>query len=367
MVDAPGPTLKFSSPAKQIRSVQALRAVAALAVVGFHSAVLWHDKFDPEIRTWENGNAGVDLFFVISGFIMVISSERLVGSPGGWRRFLELRLIRIAPLYWLATTAKLASIAAAPSLALHTRPTAWNVLASYLFIPSHDAAGLVRPILVVGWTLSFEVLFYCIFAGALFVKQNVLYVVAPIMIVFAAVSTIVNQHSPAIMTLANPIVLEFVFGLVIGRLAARLRRSVSVGWILAAIAGLTCLAVVPVDGDWERVAVWGAAAALTLSAGVASEPLLGRRIPTFAVRIGEASYSLYLTHGFVLPVLGAVAVQLKLKGAAVGAFLIPCSLFASSAVALIAYRMLEVPMTDLLRRLVHGRGRDVIAAPSSPI
>ena len=70
---------KKKSASEQLRSVQCLRAVAALFVVGFHGTLLWHDNFLPSVKPWDNGNSGVDLFFVISGFIMMVSSRRLLG------------------------------------------------------------------------------------------------------------------------------------------------------------------------------------------------------------------------------------------------------------------------------------------------
>ena len=367
MANAPGPASAARPVSGQIRSVQGLRAIAALFVVAFHSTVLWHDRFDSSAPRWENGNAGVDLFFVISGFIMVISSGRLLTAPGGWRRFLVLRLVRITPMYWLATTAKLAALAALPTLAIHSRPNAWNTVASYLFIPSRDAAGVVRPVLDVGWTLSFEMLFYLVFAASILVRKNVLSVVTPVMLLLAAASPVVAGRGSAIDTLADPIVLEFVLGLAIGQMAARLRRSTSAGWELVAVLGLTCLAAIPTDGRWERVGIWGLAAAVTLAASVACEPWCGPRIPNLAVKIGESSYSLYLTHGFILPVIGVLAVRLSLRGTGLGVFLILCSLVVSTAAGLVVYQFVEVPVTGWLRRLVHDRGVTTVAAPTSPI
>jgi exopolysaccharide production protein ExoZ len=146
---------KKKSASEQLRSVQCLRAVAALFVVGFHGTLLWHDNFLPSVKPWDNGNSGVDLFFVISGFIMMVSSRRLLGLTDGWRRFIVLRLVRIVPMYWLTTIAKLLSIAAVPEIARHTYLTTWNTIASFLFLPAADGAGFVKPVLAVGWTLSF--------------------------------------------------------------------------------------------------------------------------------------------------------------------------------------------------------------------
>ena len=85
-----------------------------------------------------------------------------------------------------------------------------------------------------------------------------------------------------------------------------------------AAAGLVGLAVVPVDGPWERVAFWGLAASAALCGSVACERWVGRQLPDLFVRIGEASYSMYLTHGFVLPVIGVAAATSGITGSALG-------------------------------------------------
>ena len=359
-----------ASPARtvSIRSVQLLRAVAALFVVAFHSTVLWHDKFDARVVPWANGNAGVDLFFVISGFIMVLSSRRLAGLADGWSRFIKLRLVRIVPMYWLVTAAKLAAIAAVPAMALHTRPTSWNVAASFLFVPSRDALGAVRPVLDVGWTLSFEMLFYVAFAAALLFRRDPLVVVGPAMVVLALAHGVARPGWPAVTTLADPIVLEFVFGLVIGRLAVRTGplgpRALWPALLMASLAGL---ALASTDGPWERTAIWGVAAAFALYGAVLGESWLGTRIPEFAVQVGEASYSLYLTHGFVLPVVAVLLARSRLHGPPLGAVLVVSCVALSTLAAMIAYRFIEVPITQRLRRVIHDHGRTALASPETAI
>jgi peptidoglycan/LPS O-acetylase OafA/YrhL len=358
----------------QIRSVQALRALAALAVVGYHATILWHDRAAPlpmaaPVHPWENGNAGVDLFFVISGFIMVFSSRRLVGRQDGWRRFLELRLIRIVPLYWVATAAKLASIEAVPALALHARPTAWNAVASFLFIPSRNALGIVSPVLVVGWTLSFEMLFYAVFAAGLAATVQPALLASAMLAPLAVLALVRGPDWPAIASLADPIVLEFVFGMVVARLLLSHRLQVlprGVGWALL-LGGLAVLALVPAPSPWQRLAIWGVAAAATLAGALALERALDPKLPRALVRLGEASYALYLSHGFVLPVLGLVAVRAHLSGVAMGAFLVPGCLIASALVALAVYAAVERPMTVWLRRWAGDPRPGSLAAPQSPI
>jgi len=341
----------------QIRSVQCLRAIAALFVVGYHATLLLHDNFMPEAKVWNNGNAGVDLFFVISGFIMVVSSQRLVGEVDGWQRFIVARLIRIVPMYWLATAVKLLSAAATPEMARNTFLTTWNSIASFLFLPSFDGAGLVRPVLHVGWTLSYEMLFYVIFAAALFLARDPLIVIVPALLALASVSIVVQPDWPAITAFASPFLLEFLVGTLIGHafLTKRL-QAISRAWALpTGAAGLVGLGVLPVEGAWERVAIWGSAASAAVGGGVVCEPWLGRRLPKPAIDIGEASYSMYLTHGFVLPVVGVALAKLVTTDLAFGIVLVASCLAMSTVAALLIHKWVEAPMTNSLRYMVQER------------
>ena len=347
-----------SVPAGRIRSVQALRAIAAGFVVVNHATVLWQEKFDPGTPSWGNGNAGVDLFFVISGFIMVVSSQRLRGATGGWRQFAALRLVRIVPLYWALTAAKLAAILADPAVALRTRPTAWNIVASFLFVPSRDAAGDIRPVLPVGWTLSYEMLFYALFALALYCGIDALLVVAPAMCALAAASAARTSASPAWTTLADPIVLEFVFGVMVGQgfLRGRPSRNAAPYWLLLAAACLACLILIPISEQnntmvaysLQRVVLWGLPATALLATALGTERWLDRFLPAFLVKIGEASYSLYLVHGFVIPLAGWL---IQATGLASGgeAHFVSVSLAMSIAAGLLMFAYIEAPVTAGLR------------------
>ena len=359
-----------SQDSYQIRSVQLLRAFAAVFVVLYHSTVLWHDKrpLEPS-RVWENGNSGVDLFFVISGFIMVLSSKRLREQTDGWSKFIWLRLVRIVPLYWLTTAIKLVLVMAIPTVALHTRANVWNALASFLFIPSHDAVGNIVPILVVGWTLSFEMLFYLAFATAIYLSLSPLIVVTPVMVGLALLSSLRQISWPAIFVLADPIVLEFVLGMLIGSLllARQMRQVPRLVAVLVGVLGLATLVLLPTHGPWERVLVWGIAAAATLWAALAIESWAGSAVPKSLIAIGEASYSLYLMHGFVLPVVGAIIVKVHLPPLAEGVALILASLVASIILSLLVYRYVELPMTQRLRATFGGRRSGSLATSQAPI
>jgi exopolysaccharide production protein ExoZ len=124
-------------------TIQALRAVAALLVVLIHAFETWGERVDPAAPglSWENGAAGVDIFFIISGFVMVISARRLIDQPGAWLIFLRHRIVRIVPLYWLLTTFKIFAVVALGDIVLRTSLGFNFVAGSYLFLPVTDSAG----------------------------------------------------------------------------------------------------------------------------------------------------------------------------------------------------------------------------------
>ena len=93
---------------------------------------------------------------------MMLSFSRRGGGRGDWRAFLRNRLERIVPLYWLASGLKLFQMAAMPGLAPNIHLLAWNAVATFLFIPSRDSTGAIYPLIVAGWSLSFEMFFYAL-------------------------------------------------------------------------------------------------------------------------------------------------------------------------------------------------------------
>src|SRR5437762_263735 len=117
-----GPAKVQAVASSNFLTIQALRAVAALLVVVYHAFDMWGVRVNSSApgNAWANGAAGVDIFFIVSGFVMVVSSRRLVSQPGGWLTFIQHRIVRIVPLYWLLTTAKLVLVFFFADLALRS-------------------------------------------------------------------------------------------------------------------------------------------------------------------------------------------------------------------------------------------------------
>jgi exopolysaccharide production protein ExoZ len=285
-----------TAPNPTIRTLQALRGAACLLVVIYHT--LQASAGEAAIRAWPNGSAGVDLFFVISGYVMMASTRRLAGRPSAARVFLIHRAWRLVPLYWLLTLAKYAIATLWPAASPHTSASLWNLAASLCFIPARNLAGQIRPVLPVGWSLNFEVFFYALFALTLAARRPPWWLV-PVLAATALAGAWRTAAWPAPLFLANGLVLEFALGMLAWQ-ARRFRRPPAPLALLLFASVL--LLVLPLAGQW-RWLVWGAPATAMLLAALALEPRYGARLPRLLLALGEASFAIYLAHPFVIPLL----------------------------------------------------------------
>ncbi len=354
-----GTDARHTEPVWEYRGIQALRAVAALAVVFGHSLNSFqrlNARMPTSIGEFQ-GAMGVDVFFVISGFVMTISSPRLLTRAHPVRLFLARRLLRIAPLYWLLTLAKLVALAIAPSMGVHGRPSAWNAIASFLFIPSRNAQGEIRPVLSLGWTLNFEMAFYLLFASALPARRHLLRVLALLVSALALIGFVRPSTWPAWTSLADPIVLEFLAGAGIARLAQRRALPPPAAAAALLLTGVAGLLVVPAGASLvaARFFWWGLPASLIVLGVVALETPLRRHLPRWALLLGSASYAIYLIQSFVFPPIDLLADHLhgalsRLTPGERGIGMIALSLLLTLFAGVVVHRIVEQPIVDWLKR-----------------
>lgn len=336
----------------KLTGIQCLRAVAALLVVFFHLHLFEQKLPGQMVMPAQSlyGMAGVDLFFVISGFIVTTISLGKFRSPGYASRFLRLRFFRIYPAYWVYFLGLIAVYLISPRLVNHThgRP---DLLLSFLLLPQRGT-----PLLFVSWTLSFELFFYLVFAVMLrWLRQSQLpYVLCAWAVIVVAGNLTLDTQQPVVGVVFSPLILEFILGCGVALFAADLGSTA--GWICTLlgaggfIAGSLLLDVSDVPFSWwSRTIVYGPSAAL-LVAGVIGIERGGRRFPRAFVTLGDASYSLYLSH---ILVLGAV-VQLWRRFAASSApanhvAALVVELAAVMAWALISFPCIERPLLTMLR------------------
>lgn len=336
--------------------VQALRGLAAMLVVLYHATQMVRERFGSgEVLTF--GAAGVDLFFPISGFVMVVTTYHYWGQAGRAGQFLLRRLVRVVPLYWAATLLKIAALLLVPAMASHPHLDPWHVAASFLFIPAWDVHGRAQPVVPIGWTLNFEMLFYALFALALWLRVRPLWWVGGFLAVFSFLP--LSGLLGAVGTLANPILLEFVAGMLIGWATLKghhLPKGVAAVCLAAALIALPLTQLVP-SGDayaW-RWWLWGIPGALALAATVALEPVLRARLSGVPEKLGDASYAIYLAHGFVLPPLGIVMGKLQFTTGVwpMATIVLACAL--SAVVGWCVHLWVEKPLTQRMNGWVRTR------------
>jgi len=347
VADATDPSAPVSRAAGSFLTIQALRAVAALLVVVYHAFEMWELRITRGAAgpSWTNGAAGVDIFFVISGFVMVVSSQRLPARARAGLIFFRHRIVRIVPLYWLLTTLKLALVFFFADLALRSTLDVDYVARSYLFLPLVDSAGHFRPLLPIGWTLTYEFLFYLLFALALGLRVDALRVLIPAFAVIVVLALVRSDGWPAWTILFSTIVLEFLFGVTLGKATLRGRAmppSLASG---ALLVGFALILVIPEGHENVRVLAWGLPAFAIVAGAVALEKRIAAILPRWLLALGDASYSIYLVHGFVLPAVGLGIVALHWETTAAEAVTVTACLVAGSAAGWIVYVLVERPMT----------------------
>ena len=352
-----------SRSAGELRSIQYLRAIAALMVVAFHIEVtLVKMGWQGQLTQFLAG--GVDIFFVISGFIMWLTTARAQTTPA---QFYHRRIVRIVPLYWIVTTFIVLVSLVAPRLMQSSRFDAAHVTASYLFVAwPHPVLTELFPVIGPGWTLNYEMFFYLVFGAALLLQPGrrlwftggVLGALVALGVVFKP-SGIGGFYTSSLM-------LEFLFGMIIGWAYCRWRfASTPLAWALSAAGALGLIAfgsgaAVPAT---LRFLLYGLPASAIVSGAVMLETAEGLVENDFGLLLGAASYAIYLTHGVLVSALMQV-VRRILPGPAGQAVFAVAAMSAAISFGVAVHLGIERPVSAWLRKHT-GRPRRLETQPSS--
>lgn len=337
-------------------SLQQLRGVAALLVVVAHTTEYPLAVGAPApFWTGRLSELGVEIFFVISGFIITI-----VCGPARFnlKTFLWRRLVRVVPLYWICTTAVLALALTVPSIFKTTTGAASDYVLSLLFVP-HAAQGDTlsnhwSPMLKPGWTLNLEMFFYLLVAALFWCPDRRLrsMIVTAVLGMLLVVRITVDTTRYGVLDFyANINFFAFVFGVWLAEANQEERsgnRRVPVVLLMTGGgAVLATIALFAMQGEPPTVPLAFPAAALMVFTAVEAERL--GWLPTWPAltRIGDASYSLYLTHLFTLGLLWAAIRHLAPIQGYVHVIGVVVSVLAAVGVALLSYRLIERPFIRL--------------------
>lgn len=347
---------------ERIDAIQILRAVAALMVAYGHALAVTTKIAKPDNITFSWPSLpighGVDIFFVISGFIMVYVSEKLFTKHGGWQDFISKRLIRIIPLYWFATVIFLVLLVV-DALRGGLFPNFEAIITSLLFIPSmafKPDGSQPYPIVAGGWTLEHEMYFYVIFAFFIGLKRE--FAVAAVSFFIIAVCSLVlifQPDSTLFQFWGRGINCEFIMGMLLAlawRKGVVLRPIIRVIICFAAFAWVSWSKFIPhADNSpygFIRLWSWGVPAAMLVAAASLGKTVIPKTFEKMALLLGDASYSIYLVHPIVYVILQHSPIKFV---ALIGVWPTVALLFFTGAtVSLAVYLWIERPMLGFIKQ-----------------
>ena len=332
--------------------------IVAFCLVVLHHLISIEAKYDPAPilpRALTFGISGVDVFFVLSGYMM----GRLFLRPDLPRRvsplrFLIARASRVYPLYWLISLALLGVYLVAPDMVFSSRSDTPDLLRSFLLWPAAHA-----PLHAVGWTLVHLVYFYLVTAAVLALpRRAALPAIGAWVLASAAMYLWLPRiGNPELALLSSPFTFEYAAGAALGLLPALPRRQAR--WLGAlALAALIAIAVAQALAGQDirsldrlsRVLILAPpAAALIYALGSWTAPAPTGAMSGYAP-LARAGYALYLSHILTLSVLGRLWAPVAQPGIWDNLIVLPLMLIVSIAVAVALERLVETPIARLVRQ-----------------
>ncbi|MDF9756052.1 acyltransferase family protein [Pseudomonas hunanensis] len=288
-----------------LNSIQILRALAAWAVVFHHYLQITYDftLTDPLSTLFHRyGAIGVDLFFVISGFVIYLSATRQSVTP---LEFATHRIARIAPAYWLFTALTAAVLVYLPGVIPLTVFEPIFFLKSLFFIPAMNPSGIgYFPLMTVGWTLNYEMAFYTVFFGSLFLPAR--FRIAALVLGILVLRKLLPEAGGAFEFYKNKIIYEFLFGVLIGVLYQRGALNAIASWAAVGLLAIALYIMAKAGEATHTPFQSGLPCALIVIAALSQEHRMKNMTRLNA--LGNWSYSTYLCH---IPILSLMLVVQK--------------------------------------------------------
>lgn len=333
-----------------LENLQVLRAVSAIAVVLFHLTIytlpdvlgapglLW--------RGFKMGYSGVEIFFVISGFVMVFIHRKDFGSPGRSFKFLKSRFVRIFPVFWLALVLTVVGrVALGQDI-----PSLEDLLKAAILIPDFS-----DPVISVAWSLSFELIFYIIFCSIILNFRLGIVLVACWFLAVVVNFYLLDGHLTK-SVIFSPYNLLFIFGIGAALIFDRIDFRSGSALILVGAAAFIFVGqsesygLIRYNEGWRTI--FFGAAAFAIVSGVAAIDLSNRVTPPrWMIALGDASYVIYLFHIPVMTVVAKVLGAVGLGGSTLPLPLAGGFIFAVAiGVSYVVHLIVEKPLLAWLKK-----------------
>jgi exopolysaccharide production protein ExoZ len=350
--------MEINSEKRIFNNLQALRGIAALLVCAFHYRYIINETWSEVL--FANGWIGVQIFFIISGFIMVHTTSRIKSNfQAGAKKFLVSRIIRIVPLYYICTFLFIVDDLNDGYLIENGS----RLLHSLLFIYPEKTLK-INPSLEVGWSLNYEMMFYFLFTVAILFGLNKLrflyiwFFIVIFLIPLLLLGEISSNYKSYmeypwgyINFISNPILMHFLLGVILAQIIPKLKISKSVAnsmMILSFVllfVYITDTTGIPIN-NWFDLLAGGF---VVFSVLINDFHEKGLKLPSIFVKLGDMSYSFYLVHPIVIGYIPLLFLKLsflkQLKGTPLFVFTLLLTLICSW----IFYKTVEVTLTNYLR------------------
>ncbi|BCG64450.1 MAG: exopolysaccharide production protein ExoZ [Methyloprofundus sp.] len=345
----------------KIQNIQALRGIAVLSVTLYHLSII-EQKYGGSIsilpKLLQFGMFGVDLFFIISGFVMITITRGKFQNQQQALKFIYHRIARIYPSYWVYSLLVLGVFLIQPTWVNSTQENQVDIMASFLLVPANTL-----PLVMVGWTLIHEMYFYLIFFILLLIsaEKNIMATLIIWTAIVIILNTFVLLNNPVFKIISHPLTIEFIAGCIFAVVfyQKNIRFRVPILLVMAALTlalsiyGFYLYQNITEQIDptnWWRVLVFGTPALLIVFCFIYAEKS-GYILPSALIKIGDASYSIYLSHILTLSATGRVWAMFATDSISDNIIMLPVLLIIVLIVGIISYHLIEKPLLKLSHRI----------------
>lgn len=313
--------IKKLASKKKLYLIQVFRGFAALLVVLAHGSLIFHENLNRGFLFdifYISGGSGVDFFFVLSGFIIFYVHRKDIGNPTKLRNFLLKRFMRIYPIYWVVLTGKLLTSVNLSNSDPHHQVAWIEFVKAYLLFPQ-DRVLLSSTFIGVSWTLSFEIFFYLIFCLLICFKPKFYLPIIGVLLSGVFLNFLNLIHAPddniILQFLLSPLHIEFLLGVLAAYIIYKYRISYGIQLLYAGFFLYTLSTILNTHHNFlprYHVIAYGIPSTILVIGAVALEMSKSVTIPQILILLGDASYSIYLIHGFVINNITKVALKFKI-------------------------------------------------------
>jgi exopolysaccharide production protein ExoZ len=339
----------------KLLNIQALRGLAVMLVVFYHSLAV-EKKYNPDFVVipdfFEIGGIGVDIFFIVSGFIMTFVTQEYFGNKCKFRKFIYARFSRIYPLYWLYTLLLVPVLLIKPEWVNSSQGGDIDVLSSFLLLPSDTL-----PLIMVAWTLVHEVYFYIIFGTLILFskKKNLLAWSLVWLTIIILFNIFFTSNNPFTKLIFSTLTIEFIAGIWLAHYYLNYDRKFSFPRSLILIAFLS-LFIVPyvfqssISGEYSRLILYGIPS-FFLTFSLLNAERFGVIFKGFISKIGDASYSIYLAHLLTLNVTAKIFNIFLFESYIFEVLMVTSMIFLTLVWGLYSYKYIEIPILRFMKKI----------------